>query len=275
MGDLCALACPLCPRLLPTAHRTGGLLSPQRQRFSHLGHPADRRLAAFLDRHEIPDSSRVDIPAALPFAVAAALIGALAAMRFGAQSPAGLSFFTMSLLLSWVAGFLAIFGRHTAKAVWFTFAFLAFAIPLPEHLLDRFIYILQLGSAAVAESIFTFSGVPFLREGFVIEVARECRGIRWRIALVILAVFVAHFSFKKFLKTAVFLFAGILMMVVKYGVRIAALTLLATYVVLNFLFGRLHHEGGGVFFLIGLALLLPVYFLLRRAGTSPSRPATS
>lgn len=37
-----------------------------------------------LDRHEIPDSSRVDIPAALPFAVAAALIGALAAMRFGA-----------------------------------------------------------------------------------------------------------------------------------------------------------------------------------------------
>lgn len=38
----------------------------------------------FLDRHEIPGSSRVDISAALPFAVAAALIGALAAMRFGA-----------------------------------------------------------------------------------------------------------------------------------------------------------------------------------------------
>lgn len=38
----------------------------------------------FLDGHEIPGSSRVGIPAALPLAVAAALIGALAAMRFGA-----------------------------------------------------------------------------------------------------------------------------------------------------------------------------------------------
>lgn len=91
----------------------------------------------------------------------------------------------------------------------------------------------------------------------------------------ILAVLVAHFSVKQFRKRAVFVFAGILMMVVKNGVRIAALTLLAKYVDPNFFFGRLHHEGGGVFFLIGLALLLPVYFLLRRAGTSTSRPATS
>jgi exosortase len=236
----------------------------------------------FLDRHKIPGASRVDLPAAVPFALAATLIGALAAMRFGAHSPAGLSFFTISLLLSWVAGFLAIFGRYTAKAVWFALAFLAFAIPLPEQLLNRFIYTLQLGSTAVAESIFNFSGVPFLREGFVfhlagwnIEVARECSGIRSSIALVILAVLVAHFSFKKFWTKAVFVFAGIVMMVVKNGVRIAALTLLAKYVDPNFLFGRLHHEGGVVFFLIGLALLLPLYFLLRRVGTSTSRPAIS
>jgi exosortase len=237
----------------------------------------------FLDRHKIPHSSCADLPAAFPFALAAALIGALATMRFGAHSPTGLSLFTLSLLLSWVAGFLAIFGRRTAKAVWFALAFLAFAIPLPEQLLNRFIYVLQLGSAAVAESIFNLSGVPFLREGFVfhlagwnIEVARECSGIRSSIALVILALLVAHFSFNKFWKKAVFVLAGLLMMVVKNGVRIATLTLLAKYVDPNFLFGRLHHEGGVVFFLIGLALLLPVYLLLRRGDLHlASRPSVS
>ena len=233
----------------------------------------------FIDRRKIPRTSRADLPAALPFALAATLIAAVGAIRFGKQTPTGLSLLTFGLLLAWVAGFLAIFGRYTAKAVWFALAFLAFAIPLPEQLLNRFIYILQLGSVAVAESIFNFSGVPFLREGFAfhlagwdIEVARECSGIRSSIALVILAVLVAHFSFKQFWKKVVFVFAGILMMVVKNGVRIAALTLLAKYVDPNFLFGRLHHEGGGVFFLIGLALLLPVYFLLRRKGTSPGVP---
>ena len=59
------------------------------------------------------------------------------------------------------------------------------------------------------------------------------------------------------------------MMVVKNGVRIATLTILANYVDPSFLYGRLHHDGGVVFFLLGLALLLPVYGLLRRGETQP------
>ena len=225
----------------------------------------------FIDRDKIPQAPRVDIAVALPFAVTAALVGGLTLIRFGVQTPTGLALYTLSLLLSWIAGFFGIFGRATGKSVWFALAFLAFAIPLPEQLLNRFIYILQLGSADVAEWIFNVSGVPFWRDGFVfhlagwnIEVARECSGIRSSTALLILAVLAAHFSFKKFWKKVVFVIAGLLMMVIKNGVRIATLTLLAKYVDPNFLFGRLHHEGGVVFFLLGLALLLPVYFLLRR-----------
>jgi exosortase/archaeosortase family protein len=72
-------------------------------------------------------------------------------------------------------------------------------------------------------------------------------------------------------------FAGLLMMLIKNGVRIATLTILAQYVDRSFLFGRLHHQGGVVFFLLGLALLFPLYSLLRRgerhsqlAKTSPA-----
>lgn len=236
----------------------------------------------FVDRQKLQTSSRLDLSAALPFVGASAITAALAEWQFTAATQTGISLFTLSWTLLLVAGFLAIFGRSSSRSVWFDLAFLGFAIPVPERLLNGFIYVLQLGSAAVAEGIFNLSGVPFLRDGFMfhlagwnIEVARECSGIRSSTALVILAVLVAHFSFTRFWKKLVFVAAGLLMMVVKNGVRIATLTLLAKYVDRNFLFGKLHHDGGVVFFLLGLALLIPVYFLLRRGdplAAAPSRP---
>jgi exosortase/archaeosortase family protein len=57
------------------------------------------------------------------------------------------------------------------------------------------------------------------------------------------------------------------MMILKNGIRIATLTLLAMYVDPGFLYGRLHHQGGIVFFLIGLVLLLPVLLFLQRSET--------
>jgi exosortase len=182
-----------------------------------------------------------------------------------------LTFFILSLLLLIVAGFLVAFGRNATKAVWFCLAFLAFAIPWPEAFLNGVIHLLQAGSADVAEWIFDLSGVPVLRDrfffylpGMSIEIAKECSGIRSSIALRILALLVSHFSFSKFWKKVIFVCAGLLMMLIKNGVRIASLTLLAKYVDPGFLFGRLHHEGGVVFFLLGLALLVPVYRSLRR-----------
>jgi len=164
-----------------------------------------------------------------------------------------------------------VFGVETAKASWFGLAFLLFAVPLPDAVLDKVIYGLQAGSAAVAELFFNLSGAPVLREGFVfrlprlsIEVAQECSGIRSSLALLILAVLVTHFSFRPLWKKLVFVLAGLCMMLIKNGIRIATLTLLANYVNPDFLNGRLHHQGGIVFFLIGLGLLVPVYWLLRK-----------
>ena len=76
-------------------------------------------------------------------------------------------------------------------------------------------------------------------------------------ALIILAVLISHFSFRSFWKKTVFVAVGLLMMPIKNGVRIATLTLLADYVDPDFLYGRLHHRGGVVFFLFGMGLLVP------------------
>jgi exosortase len=225
----------------------------------------------YTDRTGSSSACAFDFPPALFFAVPATLLWGLTLRSPASLWSASLSLAVSSLILFLIAGYLAVFGRKSLARTWFAFAFLAFAIPLPEALLDRFIYALQYASAAVAGWIFDASGVPVLREGFIfylpglsIEVAKECSGIRSSIALVILAVLVAHFAFSRIWKKVVFVFAGLLMMAVKNGVRIATLTILAKYVDPDFLFGRLHHQGGIVFFLMGLGLLVPLYWLLRR-----------
>jgi exosortase len=181
-----------------------------------------------------------------------------------------LSDYALSLVLLVIAGFVFIVGSDVAKSSWFALAFLLFSVPIPEVFLGKIIYGLQAGSAAVAEFFFNLSGAPVLREGFVfrlprmsIEVAQECSGIRSSLALLILALLVAHFSFRSFWKKLVFVAAGLCVMLIKNGIRIASLTLLANYVNPAFLTGNLHHHGGIVFFLIGLALLLPVFWILR------------
>jgi exosortase len=191
-----------------------------------------------------------------------------------------LTLYILGLVLLCLAGFGFEFGRQTLRRGAFPFAFLLLFVPLPSFLLDPVISRLQHGSADIAAAIFNVSGTPALREGLVfhlsrtsIEVAPECSGIRSSMALLVLALLVAHFAFRPFWKKAVFVAAGLLMMIIKNGVRIATLTLLANYVNPQFLYGNLHRQGGVVFFLLGLALLMPVYWLLKKGEQSAAVPA--
>jgi exosortase len=193
-----------------------------------------------------------------------------------------LSVYVLGLILLWVAGFAFLFGRPALQSARFPLVFLLLTIPIPDFLLDQAIYLLQKGSAEVAAVLFDWSGVPVLREGFVfhlahvtIEVARECSGIRSSLALLILAILVAHFYLDTFWKQAVLVIAGLFVMILKNGVRIVTLTLLASYVDPGFLSGRLHREGGVVFFVLGLLLLAPLlWFLQRTERKTPSAIAS-
>ena len=188
-----------------------------------------------------------------------------------------LSLYSLTLVLFWAAGFAALFGKLALQRAAFPLLFLLFMIPLPDEFLEKVIYYLQAGSADVAQWAFDVFRVPAMRDGFIfhlarvnIEVAKECSGIRSSLALLILATLVAHFLLQRTWSKVTFVAVGMLIMVVKNGIRIATLTMLAQYVDPGFLFGRLHHQGGVVFFLIGLALLLPVYWLLRRLEQQPA-----
>ena len=186
----------------------------------------------------------------------------------------------LAVLLLWIAGFAFSFGKAAVKSAYFPLLFLFLTVPLPNFLLERVISLLQAGSAEITEVLFNLTGVPVLREGLVfhlarvnIEVARECSGIHSTIALFILALPVVHYGLHSLWRKLFFLACAFFMMILKNGIRIVTLTLLAMYVDPSFLFGTLHRDGGIVFFLLGLLLLLPVLLLLRR-GESPALAGT-
>jgi len=191
-----------------------------------------------------------------------------------------LSGHVLAVILLWIAGFTFSFGKAAVKSAYFSLLFLFLTVPLPNFLLERIISWLQSGSAEITEVLFNLTGVPVLREGLVfhlprvnIEVARECSGIRSTIALFILALPVVHYRLHSLWRKLFFLACAFFMMILKNGIRIVTLTLLAMYVDPRFLFGTLHRDGGIVFFLLGLLLLLPVLLLLQR-GESPALAGT-
>ena len=234
----------------------------------------------FLERQRIFAALDSDLPAAAAFFLAGTSAAGLAffsGSRWSALNQ--LSLYISALLLLWVSGFACLFGQRALRLAYFPLTFLLFTIPIPDFLLERSIYFLQRGTTEIAAVLFDWSGVPVLRNGFVfhlshvnIEVARECSGIRSSIALLILAILVAHFYLRTFWKKALLVLAGLFVMILKNGVRIVTLTLLATYVDPGFLYGSLHHDGGVVFFLLGLALLAPLLWLLERSEPV-ARPA--
>jgi exosortase len=226
----------------------------------------------YIEKKHIFRTVSLDYPLASVLLLVSAVIYFWTFRSTGSWTPTDtLACYTLALVFFWISGFVLIFGRAALRSGRFSLVFLFLTIPLPDALLNRSIYFLQKGSADVTEMIFDLVRVPALREGFVfhlahvnIEVARECSGIRSSMALLILALIFGHLLLHTFWKQIVLVLAGLLIMLVKNGVRIATLTILAQYVDPGFLYGRLHRQGGVVFFLLGIILLLPILWLLHR-----------
>ena len=128
----------------------------------------------------------------------------------------------------------------------------------------------------MVELFFRMAGVPYLRQGFVFElpgvairVAEECSGIRSSLALLITTVLASHFFLRTNWKRMLLCVVVVPIVIFKNGLRIATLSILAIYVNPGFLYGRLHHQGGFVFFIIALLPMALVLRLLQK-GENPS-----
>jgi exosortase len=220
-------------------------------------------------REAVFASPRFD-PIGLPV-VAAGVAGWIASGAGTIESSADVTFGIAALVVMWLGGFLVFYGRAAFAAGLFPLLFLAFMIPIPDAVLGAAVQTLKRGSAEAVAALFRLTGTPHYRDGFVfalptfaIEIADECSGIRSSIALLLTSLLAGDAFLRNTWSKAVLVAVVLPLAILKNGVRIVGLSLLAIHVDPEFLTGQLHNEGGIVFFVASLVLFVPVLALLRR-----------
>ena len=232
----------------------------------------------YLERRRVFAAVRPDRSVAVVSVLAVSLaIYAVLALRV-ARVPAEyeLSTKVFSLLLVWIAGFAFCCGTTALRAARFPFLLLFLLVPLPSHLMEKIVTALQWGSAETAYLVFRLFGVPVFRQGVNfelpvvgIEVARECSSIHSACALFITGLLVGHlFARTLWAKVSLTLLTVPIAMLTN-AVRITTLWFLATKVDIGFLYGNLHRNGGILFSLVSLSILMSFLSFLRKLERKP------
>ncbi len=182
-----------------------------------------------------------------------------------------LSIRVVSILLVWTAAFALCYGAPALKVAKFPFLLLLLMVPIPSNLMGKIVTGLQWGSAEAAYGLFQLTGVPIFRVGVNlqlpvvgIEVARECSSIHSACALFITGLLVGHLFLKSLRAKVCLTFLTIPIAMFTNAVRITTLWFLATKVDIGFLYGNLHRNGGILFSLVSLSVLMGCLYLLRK-----------
>jgi len=170
-----------------------------------------------------------------------------------------------------ISAFLLVYGTQALRTGAFPFFLLLLMAPLPDAVRERVITFLQYGSAIVTDWFFTASQIPFTREGVIIslptvtiEIAQECSGIRSSMVLFFSGLVLAHLFLRSKWSKIALIVIMVPLTIIKNGIRIFTLSTLGMYVDPSFLTGKLHHNGGVVFFALAFAGLWVMVWILQR-----------
>jgi exosortase len=166
-----------------------------------------------------------------------------------------------------------VYGWGFFRASLFPMMFLLLLIPLPAEGVAKLTQLLQAGSTSAAYWMFKAAGVAVTRQGFVlslpsmdIEVAKECSGIRSTVFLFLTALVLGKWYLPSSMRRVLLALAVLPIGIFRNGLRIFVLSMLGSYVDEGWLEGNLHHRGGAVFFVLGLALIVLLLSYLRSNG---------
>lgn len=189
-----------------------------------------------------------------------------------------LSLDVLALVTVWIGGFVLCYGTRSFRAAIFPLSFLLLTIPMPPAVLDEAVLGLQKGSAGITYGLFKILGVPVFWQGFnfslpgvEIEIAKECSGIRSTLALFITGMLASHIFLRSGWRKVVLCLATIPIAIFKNAVRIVTISSLGIYVDRDFLYGRLHHQGGLLFALIALGIFVPLLLALQNSEVRSRR----
>jgi exosortase len=203
-------------------------------------------------------------------------------VRSAALSPdVQLSIRMLALVVFWIGACVFCLGSRAAQALIFPLCFLFWLVPFPQAVLTEVVTLLQQGSAMTAHWLFNAAGVPVSQDGVVlnipgltVEVSQECSSIRSSSMLLVTTMVLAQVLLRSPWRKALVIAIAVPLSIAKNGLRIFTISMLGTRVDPAYLTGRLHHQGGIVFFVIALAAGFVVISLLRR-GENRDVPAAA
>jgi exosortase len=204
---------------------------------------------------------------------AIAVLIACSALGWSASLPSDvqLSIRVFALVLSWIGAFVLCFGSRASRQVLFPLCFLLGLVPLPQRAVNMIVAQLQQGSAWAAHVLFAAFGVPVVHDGVLLtipgltlQVAQECSSIRSSSMLLVTTMVLAQLLLRSPWRKALVIGLAVPLSVAKNGLRIFTIAMLGTRVDPGYLTGRLHHQGGIVFFAITLIVIFALLWVLRR-----------
>ena len=182
----------------------------------------------------------------------------------------------LAVVVWWIGAFIVSFGTRAFQRALFPLCFLFWMVPIPQFVLNPIVRLLQEGSVASARLLFAAVGVPVAQDGtqitipgLTVEVAPECSSIRSSLMLVVTTMVLAQMSLRSVWRKALVIAVAIPLSVAKNGLRIFVLAMLTTHVDRSFITGRLHHQGGIIYFLIALAAIILLIWAARRGEEKP------
>jgi exosortase len=177
----------------------------------------------------------------------------------------------LAVVTWWVACFVLCFGTRISRSLLFPLGFLFLLVPLPLFVLNEIVYWLQQGSAFAARCMFSVARVPVTQDGVLlsipgltVEVAKECSSIRSSSMLLVTTMLLAQLFLRTPWRKWLLILLAIPLSLFKNGLRIFTIAMLATRVDESYLTGRLHHQGGVVFFAISLGGICLILWILHR-----------
>jgi exosortase len=218
---------------------------------------------------------RDEVRPTLSYAVALLAIFGLAAVVQRQNSPLApdthLTLIMLALVTWLLASFALSFGSRAFRAFIFPLLFLYWLVPFPLVVLNRVVSALQWGSAWASEVLFKISGTPVSLEGLVLnfadlelEVAPECSSIRSSLILIVTAMMLAQILLRSPWSKLWVVTVAIPLSIAKNALRIFTIGWLTVHVDPSFLTGRLHREGGVIFFAVALAGIFVLLWILYR-----------
>jgi exosortase len=179
---------------------------------------------------------------------------------------------------------IAFFGAAVTREVWFPIAFLGFMAPLPRSVVAAVTHDLQTFVAWIAGGVVALLGLPVYQEGTFLElsttsleVAEACNGLRFMMALLVLATAYAYVSQRNWKRGLVLVAFAIPVAVLANAVRVTAIAVAAHFYGPKAATGLIHHSIGKSVWAVTLLVLWLIGRMLRgssekKSAQNPSPP---